>query len=171
MLFEKAFNTLQTDTEKVWERFALYDAQTLNLAPAPGKWSALQHMVHLNKSERSFVVLLSKALRNNKPLKGSVLKIISRSLRFKLYLNIGVKIKAPKIIEPAQEIFNTEEVKNDFIKTRLQLFQLLETVTESQAREFWVHHLYLKELRVSDLMGFMIFHQNHHLKAIGKYLK
>jgi uncharacterized damage-inducible protein DinB len=171
MLFEKAFNTLQADTEKVWQQFANYDAQTLNLSQAPGKWSAIQHMVHLNKSERSFVILLTKALRNNAPLNGSVLKVNFMSRLYKVYLNFGRKIKAPKVIEPAQEFFEVEQVKKDFEKTRAQLFPLLQSLTKEQIPKFWVHHLYLKELRVGDLIDFMVFHQNHHRRLFGRYLK
>ncbi len=171
MLFENPFNTLQSDTEKVWQLFSKYDEQELNRALYPGKWSAMQHMVHLNKSERSFVVLLTKALRNGVPLKGSALKININSLLYKIYLTVGIKIKAPKIIEPATARFNIEELRKDFAKTRLQFEALLNSITKEQTKHFWVHHLYLKELRISDLIGFMIFHQNHHRKAVGKYLK
>ena len=50
MSFEKAFTTLQTNTDQIWKYFDRYDGQTLNLSPAPGKWSALQHLVHINKA-------------------------------------------------------------------------------------------------------------------------
>jgi uncharacterized damage-inducible protein DinB len=171
MRFEKAFNTLQENTERVWELFSLYDNTVLNRPQAPGKWSALQHMAHINKSERSFVVLLTKALRNNAPLKGNALKIFFTSTIYKMYLNIGVRIKAPKVIEPPTETLDVAQVKKDFAKTRAQLYEILGSVTPEQDNKFWVHHMYLKELRVADLLGFMIFHQNHHWKAIIRYLK
>ena len=171
MLFEKPFNVLQENTEKIWHFLSKYDHQTLDTAQAPGKWSVLQHLVHLNKSERSFVVLLSRGIKNKVPLKGNRMKIFFNSRIYKLYLNMGVKIKAPKVIEPSEETFNIEDVKSDFLKTRLQLYQLLETVTEAESKKFWVHHKYLKELRIDDLLGFMAFHQNHHRKLFSKHLR
>ena len=171
MSFEKAFNTLQTNTEQIWKYFDRYDGQTLNLSPAPGKWSALQHLVHINKAERSFVILLSKALRSNQPLNGSPMKTVFRSLLFKAYLNFGVKLKSPKVIEPAIENFELEVLKKDFEKTRQQLKQLFESVTPEQWPLFWVNHIYLKELRVKDLLEFLTFHQNHHFKLVRRYLK
>jgi len=171
MLFNEPFLALTKETEKIWAQLSKYDGQTLNLAQAPGKWSILQHIVHLNKSERSFVVLLTRGLKSNAPLNGSKLKIFFRSRWFKWELSRGRRIKAPKVIEPAQEVFSLEEVKNDFAKTRAQLYQLLETITPEQADKFWVHHMYLKELRVNDLLGFMKYHQYHHQKLFSRYLK
>lgn len=166
MSFEKAFNTLQKDTENIWQRLSACDAQTLNHAPIPGKWSALQHMVHLNKSERSLVVLLNKAIKNKAPLHGNVLKIKLRSLAYAAFLTLGMKFKAPKIMEPAPEVFDLEALKKDYAKTRAQLKQIMESITETQAKQFWVHHPILKEMRARDALSFMIFHQNHHRKAI-----
>lgn len=171
MLFNEPFLALQKETETIWSQLTKYDNQTLNLAQAPGKWSAIQHMVHLNKSERSFLVLLTRALKNNVPLQGNVLKIFVKSRWFKFQLSAGRRIRAPKVIEPAQEVFNLDEVKKDYTKTREQLFQLLQTITPEQYGKFWVHHQYLKELRISDLLGFMRYHQYHHRKLFSKYLK
>ncbi|MCX6190021.1 MAG: DinB family protein [Bacteroidetes bacterium] len=171
MLFKKPFNTLQTNTENIWYLLSKYDQQTLNTAQAPGKWSVMQHLVHLHKSERSFVVLLSRGIKNKVPLEGSRIKICFNSRIYKLYLNVGGKIKAPKVIEPSEEVFNLDDVKNDFLKTRSQLYQLMESVSEAQSKKFWVHHKYLKELRIADLLGFMIFHQNHHRKLFSVHLK
>jgi uncharacterized damage-inducible protein DinB len=171
MLFERPYNKLQNNTAVIWKRLTGYDPMALNTPLVKGKWTAIQHMVHLNKSERSFVILLTKALRSNSVLEGSLWKIKIRSLFYKAYLNLGIKIKAPKVIEPADEVFILEEVTKDFNKTRTQLYELLQSVNRDQAGKFWVHHKYLKELRVKDLLDFMIFHQNHHYKTIRKYLK
>ncbi len=171
MLFERPYNKLQNNTSVIWKRLSGFDTSELNTPLVKGKWTAIQHMVHLNKSERSFVILLTKALRSNSPLNGTPLKIQFHSLFYKAYLNLGIKIKAPKVIEPADEVFILEGVMKDFDKTRIQLYQILQTINREKATKFWVHHIYLKELRVKDLLDFMIFHQNHHYKTIRKYLR
>jgi len=171
MLFEEQYKRLESATKEIWNEFSYYDLHWLNAPVTKGKWSPLQHMVHLNKSERSFIILLSRALKNNKPHKGSTLKTGLRRFLYKTYLRLGKKFKAPSIIEPSDEIFDIEVIKENFRKTRVQLCQLLAFLNQEQAGKFWITHHYLKELKVKDMLEFMIFHQEHHRKKFMRHLR
>ncbi len=171
MFFEKAFNMLETNTDIIWIELSKYQDSELNQPLAPGKWSALQHMVHINKSERSLLVLLYKAIKNKEPLKGSVLKIRFRSFLYKLSLNNGLKIEAPVFVVPSNDFLKLEDVKHDFTKTRHDLRQLLSILTDTQKNQFWVYHKNLHAMRAIDILNFMCFHQNHHQKKIMSLLQ
>ncbi len=167
MQSETLFQKLQHSSAHAWNFLSGFSHEALNAAAGPGKWSALQQMLHIHKSERSFVLLLTRSLQGGKPLKGNPFALYLRRLYYYTRIKAGTRIKAPKVADPsADTVLNPEEVRHAFEKTREQLKTLLESITPEQQKKYWVTHPFLKEMRVNDLLRFLNFHQAHHLKKV-----
>lgn len=172
MHYETRFQKLQEHAQEAWTFLAGFSHEALNRAPAPGQWSALQQMLHINKSERSFVILLTRSLQGGKPLNGKPLPLLFRRWFYYARIRFGARLKAPKVADTTEETdLQRETVQRDFEKTRAQLKALLDGMKPEQRNSYWVVHPFLKEMRTDDLLEFLQVHQAHHTRKMYRMLK
>jgi hypothetical protein len=158
------------------QRAALLDLLTkispekFDTAPS-GKWSIAQIVTHLLTSERLSVGYMKKKSLGIETLKDSGLKQTLVSVILKISQRIPFQYKAPSVIvENTPEALSLEEVVNRWNKSRSDLKQFLEGISEQHSRRLIFKHPVGGMLNAEQAMKFMYEHINHHLPQIKRLL-
>ena len=171
---EKTMQWLQlteTDLGLIWEKLEKFSDEKLNTQPQQGKWSVLQVLAHIFKSERIATVLISKQLTAEKPLHQSKLSSVLKYALLRLTFFLGIKIKAPDAVANPEPIQDRKKLMKDFEKVRAQLRVLIDKFPDSRIEEKVYKHPRLGPLNLSETLRFLYHHQLHHLQQIEKILK
>lgn len=162
-------NTLKSDTSVQW-----------NQQPAPGKWSPVQIIEHLNSYNRYYLPQLYIALETGK---ANRIKYNShfKSGWFGNYFTklmlpgkdgrIGNKMNAPKDHNP-QEFLNADIVLDEFVKGEQQLLVYLKLATETDIAKLKVPISISRfiKLKIGDTFRFLIAHQQRHAAQLKSTL-
>ena len=138
------------------------------------KWTAGQHNKHLILTTRpvglalllpswSLKLLFGKANRPSKTYKGLVKKYKSR-------LKIGGISPSPFVPKP---VFFQQKERLSFqlLKNVQTIIKRLKSFTDDQLEELILPHPLMGKVTLKEMMYFTIYHAQHHLELVKKYLK
>lgn len=149
----------------------------LNREPAPGKWSALQCMAHLNSYASHYLPAFEKAIeRSLKKNKVFTNEIHSTWLGKKCIQSVLVtntkKMKAPSRHNHRGKVFEKTVIET-FLGHQQRLLQVLEkaagiNLARTHTR---IEIMPLLRLHLGDFLQFFVYHQARHLAQAERALK
>jgi len=147
--------------------------QDLNWKPKADKWSVLQVMQHLMKSEDSSVKYVQKKLSFNPQLKNAGILGALRGTMINLYLKSPIKVKAPAVVSEAT--FPEEAAFWDLVKQwqsqRVEMRNYLGTLPDSLFKKAIFKHPLGGRISLGAMLNFHINHFRRHRNQIDKVLK
>lgn len=151
--------------------FKTADAALLNQRPAPGAWSALQCLEHLNLYAAFYIPEIEKTLKSAgsaTPVfkSGLVGNMLVKMVQPKEYLK---KMKTFQDMDPAGKAL-PEDVLEKFITYQQRLLELvnLAKTTNLNQRGVAVTFTSLIKLRQGDALCFMVYHNQRHVQQAAK---
>ncbi|RLL43632.1 DinB family protein [Oceanobacillus piezotolerans] len=131
-----------------------------NKRPDMNKWSIAQVCHHLILVERSTMKVIQWGLKGKSDTNSARKKV-------ELILNRDKKIKAPQIVEPAEETFTVQQIINLLKDSREKLFALLHSIDDkSVLREKSVKHPAFGDLPLDQWVEAVYLHEQRHLEQI-----
>lgn len=168
-------NSLENDVNQMLDKVTSlqrFDNNILNTSPAPGKWSILQVIEHLNSYNRYYIPELEKALKRGKQ-DGVPFNAQFKSGWFGDYFTkmmmpgeggkISNKMNAPKDHRPvAQQDAN--KVITEFLAGEQKIISLLQmaATTDMGKLRLPISISRLIKLKAGDTFRFLIAHQQRH---------
>lgn len=152
------------------------DNNTLNKQPAPGKWSAVQIIEHLNSYNRYYLPEIEKSL--SKP---AAFNPVFKPGLFGNYFTkmmmpgeggkISNKMNAPKDHRPAENL-DSKKVIAEFIAGQTKLINHLQQAAKTDMAKLWVPISIspFVKLKLGDTFRFLIAHQQRHFVQLNNTL-
>jgi len=169
-------NDLQAVTEAVKKLSAEIDM--LNTEPAPGKWSIVQVLEHLNFYHDYYLPEIEEAFQQipkniNAPTAtfntGLIGGYLTKMMQPDATGKVSNKTKALKNFIPVTQL-NAQQVLNDFLQSQERFSKLLE-----QARFYNLNKVRISmsiskliRLKLGDLLRVLVIHQQRHLTQINE---
>jgi hypothetical protein len=167
----RSFNRLQRDLLELLSELDNINPELLQKHPAPGKWSVVQVMHHLNAAESLSALYVSKKRLAAPQLKRTGIEAALRLLFARISFYIPLKYKAPKLLGTVPENISYSEIKNSWLKTREQLSKLLDSLSEDELYKPIFRQPTFGRWNIFQMLGFMQTHFNRHKRQIKKALK
>lgn len=168
--FQKAYDKLERQREQVVDMIKNLSAGTYANAPT-GKWSITQIVTHLLTSEQLSLGYMKKKSLGIEALQDSGFKQVIVSGILKISQRIPFRYKAPRVIvEKTPESLSIEEIMGRWNKTRADLKEFLEGISEQHSRRLIFKHPIAGMLNAEQALKFMYEHINHHLPQIKRLL-
>lgn len=144
--------------------------------PAPGKWSVVQVLEHLNSYGRYYLVNMEKAMQQNAPAvekfqSGWLGNYFTKMMKPGEDGRVHYKMKTPKDHRPSKHL-NTFPVFKEFIEQQHYLLQLLELAKTKDIARIRVPISLSKfiKLKLGDTFRFLIAHEQRHFVQIHRNL-
>ena len=139
-----------------------------------GKWSAAQHLEHLNKVNRMILLALRLPVFVLRLLYGrNTGKSRTEADLWDLYQPFSVQgVTAPSAYVPSPKPLKSRtELLEDHMRINSRIADRMMRWTEQDLDACRVHHPFWKKISVRDLLMFNVFHNEHHLKNLRKQLE
>ena len=139
-----------------------------------GKWSAAQHLEHLNKVNKMILLALRLPVFVLRLMYGrNTVKSRTEAELWDLYQPFSIQgVTAPSAYVPsAKPLKSKTELLEEHIRINSRLADWIMRRTESDLDGCRVHHPIWKKIPVRELLIFNVFHNEHHLKNLLKQLK
>jgi hypothetical protein len=141
--------------------------------PAPGKWSVVQVLEHLNSYGRYYIPAIEKSLQKNKPATeffkpGFIGNYFTKMLSPSEKGTVRYKMKAPKDHRPSPHL-DHQPVIQTFLSQQQSLLELLEkakTKNIGRIRTPISISRFIK-LKLGDTFRFLIAHEQRHFIQIS----
>lgn len=168
-------NSLENDVKQMLDKaksLQVFDGTMLNTSPAPGKWSILQVIEHLNSYNRYYLPELESALQRGKQT-GISFNTQFKSGWFGDYFTkmmmpgeggkISNKMNAPKDHRPVAHQ-DAHKVISEFLAGEQKLISLLQMAlnTDMGKLRLPISISRLIKLKAGDTFRFLIAHQQRH---------
>ncbi|MEM1216120.1 MAG: DinB family protein [Bacteroidota bacterium] len=171
-ILERHLQQLNLQLNELLKDLANYTSAQLNRVPAPGSWSALQVLNHLQLSEQFSRQYCEKKLSFKPKLPKAGLTASVRSKIVTTYLQSPLKAKAPKFIAgsalPATD--ELDNVAQKYQHQRQKLARFLATVDEEYLDKQVYKHPLGGRLSIEGMLLFFNAHFQHHRKQIYRAL-
>jgi hypothetical protein len=170
---KKHLDSLDKELDELLEYLRPYTDEMLNTRPGPGRWSALQVMHHLMKTEALSLQYVRKKLSFNPRLKRAGFLTASRSFLLDIYFRLPFKFKAPEVVSEASlpENSSFEEVHVQWLDLRRQLREFLAGLPgDTLGREIY-RHPFAGRLSGRGMIRFFSGHFMRHKKQIERTIQ
>lgn len=156
---------LEKERLSLFEDLKNLDDNKLNLCN--NRWSINQLLYHVWLAESS----TEKYIRKKTQFPESIIKIklsaYARSFIFKLFLDLGLKVKAPKIVTVFPKKITLDDLNKKWIKSRESFDSLIDFLNDTRlANKAIFNHQALGRLNLNLTLYFFKVHFRHHQKQI-----
>ncbi len=166
------YEKLERQLEETLRLLRQQPQDALTYIPAPGKWSALQVLEHLLRTEQvTLQYLKKKAAQGMDQLPGGSIKSKLRSTALLIFLRLPIKIKAPAIVEVTNQTQTLSDLETAFRTLRAEMQQFLEQLPNEGFRVQLFRHPLVGRLRLRETFLFLSAHFGRHHKQIINTLK
>ncbi|MBW8051460.1 MAG: DinB family protein [Cytophagales bacterium] len=165
------FDHLENNRLELMENLEKFGEKELSFQPDQDKWSIIQVIHHLNKTEQLSVAYINKKLQYRTNIKNSGLGAIIRSFLLKLALRSSFRFKAPKFIADVPKTNTFESIKDQWGQTRKDIRKLLDEFPDDLLDKNIFKHAFAGRMNIYQMFNFMQDHFDHHLKQIGRIKK
>ena len=163
-------NFLENKRIKLFSRLDIIDNNKLNLQPSEGKWSIIQIVHHLYKSEQLSIVYIKRTLFKSENLNKSGLLSAIRGSILGLALKSYIKFNAPKNVSDVPEFGELEHYGNKWSRIRNDLHNIIEQSCEEILNCNIFSHPSVGKMNMVYALKFMESHFDHHKKQIDNVL-
>lgn len=147
--------------KKLMEEFETLTFEQMNKKPKDDRWSISQVCHHLVLVERSTVKVIAWGLKNG-PGASSVERVNVQKI-----LDRTQKVNAPSIVEPTDESFEVENIKELLVASRTKLRELLQEIQEPSILEtISFKHPALGDLPLDQWIQQIYLHEQRHIEQI-----
>lgn len=167
-ILEQLSQTVQSLQQTVSSQFAQLDQDSLNYKPAPGSWSILECLEHLNRYSRYYNQALAKAIAASP--ERAHLPEISYSWIGKKSLDMirpqnMKKHKTLKHMNPNNSKLDREVIA-EFMKHQHELLALLASAesVNLNKKAVPVELFRLLEMRIGEALEFVVVHEQRHIQ-------
>jgi DinB superfamily len=168
--FHKNFISLEKTKNKILETISELNHEILNKKLKEDKWSIIQILFHVVKTER----LVELSIKNNLKNKNSERPGISSGLRI-LYCRIvfssPFKFKALELLRSVPSSYSVEELKGKLQTIRKELKELLEEFPPENFNSSVFEHPYFGKFTIFQTLDFLIYHLKRHERQIRKIIR
>ncbi len=169
-LLEK-LELIEKERKTLLEKLAGFDDEKLNEKPKPDKWSVLQVMNHLIKSEKLSVVYIKRKVNGNSDLKRTSFKSKINAFLLRIGLLLPLKLKAPANVSDLPDYDTFENVKANWDKTREMFLSIIIEMPDEMLEKDVFKHPSIGEMNIVGAVDFFDSHFKHHRKQIYSLLK
>ncbi|HEX7905615.1 MAG TPA: DinB family protein [Chitinophagaceae bacterium] len=173
-------NQLQADTRQLIADgtvIKMEDPGYLLDQPAPGKWSVIQILEHLNSYGRYYLLAIERSLQQDKPAveffkSGWLGNYFTKLMKPSENGTIGTKMQAPRNHRPSPAL-DAFPVINTFIDQQHYLLELLEQAKSKNIGSIRTPVSISKfiRLKVGDTFRFFVAHEQRHFVQLYNTLK
>ncbi len=156
---------------ELFEKLKEIDNQTLNLKPNPEKWSIIQIIHHLYKSEQLSIVYIKRKINNTQNIKKSGTASFIRGKLLEWALKFPAKLKAPENVSDVPDFAELDIYKIEWEKLRNNLSEIIENTDSKLLMSDIFKHPSIGNMNIIYALKFMHAHFNHHKKQIDKILQ
>jgi hypothetical protein len=170
---QKQWRALQQQLQALFSELERYSHAVLNASPGPGKWSAMQVLQHLLRSETLSLGYLQKKWSYSPELKPASFRTRWREFILASYLGVPIKFKAPKGVneEHFPEESDFSATRKQWLETRKEMEAFLsELPNEVFEKEFYRHPI-AGRITIPGMLRFFERHTQRHLGQIRKTLE
>jgi len=165
------FDRLEKTRLELMENLEKFGEKELSFQPHQDKWSIIQVIHHLNKTEQLSVAYINKKLQYRTNIKNSGSAAVIRSFLLKLALRSPFRFKAPKFIADVSQTGTFESIKDQWEETRKDIRKLLDEFPDDFLDKNIFKHAFAGRMNIFQMLNFMQDHFDHHLKQIGRIKK
>jgi hypothetical protein len=165
------FYKLETSREKIIPVFVSSNSDTLKKKPAADKWSALQILNHIIKTEQMSMIALKRGLKDFQSKEKTGLAESIKTILLRVTLNTPLKFKAPKGAGdiPEQPILNDMLKKWEVVRKDLKDF--FDTIPQEAMKKNLFNHPYSGKMNIFHAADFLVSHSEHHYRQIKKLVR
>ena len=164
------FKALEESRYQLFTKLKNVNEDILNNKIDETKWSIIQIIHHLYKSEQLSIVYIKRKLRDESKIKKSGIASWVRGLILEWALRFPTKLKAPSNVSDVPDFAKLDIYENKWKKLRKDLSEIIEnTDTELLLSDIFKHPA-VGETNMVYALKFMQAHFNYHKKQIDKIL-
>jgi hypothetical protein len=164
------FNNLENKRHQLLMELKEIDNQILNYNPLGNKWSIIQIIHHLYKSEQLSIVYIKRKLRNANNIKKSSFSSFVRGFMLEWALRFPTKLKAPANVSNVPDFGELEDYKTKWSNIRKDLSEIIKNTDIKILNSDIFKHPSVGEMNMIHALKFMHAHFHHHKKQIDKIL-
>jgi len=165
------FDKLELDRKNLFSKLEKVNEDVLNLKPQENKWSIIQVIHHLYKSEQLSIVYIKRKLRDTQNINKSGLVSIARSLLLEWALRFPTKFKAPNNVSDVSDIAELELYSTKWTRIRNDLIEIIENTDIEILKSDIFKHPSVGEMNMVHALKFMQAHFDNHKKQIDNILQ
>jgi DinB superfamily len=165
---EHQLDVLDHELKLLMKELKRFDNKDLNWKPKADKWSVLQVVQHLMRSEDLSLKYVQKKLSFNPVLKRAGIGNFFRILLLKIYLRSPFKRKAPAIVneESFPEVASFWDLAKQWNAQRATLKSFLSSLPDATFKKAVYKHPLAGRLTLEGMLIFHIEHIRRHRKQI-----
>ena len=164
------FKTLEENRYQLFTKLKNVNEDILNNKIDETKWSIIQIIHHLYKSEQLSIVYIKRKLRDKSKIKKSGIASWVRGLILEWALRFPTKLKAPSNVSDVPDFAKLDIYENKWKMLRKDLSEIIENTDTKLLLSDIFKHPAVGETNMVYALKFMQAHFNHHKKQIDKIL-
>ena len=165
------FDNLELDRKNLFSKLERVDKDILNFKPQENKWSIIQVIHHLYKSEQLSIVYIKRKLRDTQNINKSGIGSLARSLLLEWALRFPTKFKAPKNVSDVPDTAELELYSEKWTRIRNDLIEIIENSNVEILKSDIFKHPSVGEMNMVHTLKFMQAHFKNHKKQIDTILQ
>lgn len=162
---------METERQRLFEKIEAVDENQLSLIPKPNKWSILQVVYHLLKSEQLSLIYVKKKLF----YKSNIFQVSPmtslRSAALNLGMRLPIKFRAPQRVAEFPEDLNWPDLKKQWDEARIEFDKIFEGLLPEFEDKQLFYHPEAGRMTLYHMLTFFRTHINRHEKQIDKLIK
>lgn len=164
--FKLKYDKLEKNRIELFSQLENVNSSLLIKKPTKEKWSIIQILYHLLRSEQLSIISIKHTIAKEKNIKKSNILSYFRGLSLSLALSTSLKFKAPQNAAEIPDNGNLNELKIKWDKVRKNLLEIIETTDEKILKSDIFSHPIAGKMNLNAAINFMHSHFNHHKKQI-----
>jgi len=165
------FGKLEEDRNELFLILEKVNKELLNNKPQKNKWSIIQVVHHLYKSEQLSIVYIKRKLRDKNKIKKSSLVSLGRGLILEWTLRFPTKLKAPTNVSDVPDFAELKLYDTKWNIMRSDLLEIIENTNLEILKSDIFKHPSVGEMNMLSALKFMQAHFEHHKKQIDNILQ
>lgn len=160
---------LELHKENLFNKISSSDKSLLYLQKANNKWSVIQIIHHIIKSEQLTIVYIRRAISKNDLTKSGILSRF-RGIVLVTALKSSIKFKAPANVSNIPNSGDLMELKLKWNRIRTDLIKIIEEAKDETLNKDVFYHPSAGKMNLEYALKFMKTHLKHHEKQIEMIL-
>lgn len=167
---KEKINQLEQKRFELMSELEVLNDERLNYKPLENKWSIIQIMHHLIKSEKLSVIYITRKITNKSTIDKSSLISKLNAFALKWSLILPLKLKAPHNVSDVPNFDTFQNTKSKWDKIRNSFASIVESMSDDLLNKDIFKHPVAGEMNIEGTIDFFDAHFKHHQKQIKPLL-